>query len=84
MLIPRDEPKLIEGDDKSKRLLEKYREAKSQGATSLMAKMWVYSGLSESPYNIFDFRISRHRDGPDDFFANSRCKETASPAIRAW
>lgn len=73
MLMPRDEPKLIEGDDKSKRLLEKYREAKSQGATSLMAKMWVYSGLSESPYNIFDFRISRHRDGPDEFFANSRC-----------
>jgi hypothetical protein len=26
-----------------------------------------------APYNIFDFRVSRHRDGPDDFFRDSRC-----------
>lgn len=26
-----------------------------------------------APYNIFDFRISRHRDGPDEFFKDSRC-----------
>jgi transposase len=36
--------------------------------------MWVYSGLHLAPYNIFDFRVSRHRDGPDDFFRHSRCK----------
>jgi hypothetical protein len=36
--------------------------------------MWVYSGLHRAPYNIFDFRVSRHRDGPDDFFQNSHCK----------
>jgi hypothetical protein len=36
--------------------------------------MWVYSGLHQAPYNIFDFRVSRHRDGPDDFLKNSRCK----------
>jgi len=27
-----------------------------------------------APYNIFDFRVSRHRDGPDEFLRNSRCK----------
>lgn len=73
MLLPKVEPVVIEGDTKSKRLLDKFREAKASGATSLIAKMWVYSGLSEAPYNIFDFRVSRHRDGPDEFFANSRC-----------
>jgi transposase len=36
--------------------------------------MWVYSGLYLAPYNIFDFRVSRHRDGPDEFFEHSRCK----------
>jgi transposase len=30
-------------------------------------------GLCLAPYNIFDFRVSRHRDGPDDFFRDSRC-----------
>ena len=46
----------------------------AKGEDSLLAKMWAYSGLHLAPYNIFDFRVSRHRDGPDDFFRNSRCK----------
>ncbi len=61
-------------DPKSVRLDEKIREARAKGYKSLKAKMWGYSGLSESPYNIFDFRVSRHRDGPEDFFRGSRCK----------
>lgn len=73
MLLPQVEPAMIEGDAKNKRLIEKVREARQNGSTSLLAKMWVYSGLSNAPYNIFDFRVSRHRDGPDEFFANSQC-----------
>lgn len=73
MLLPQVEPPAIEGDAKNQRLIEKIREARAKGATSLMAKMWVYSGLSEAPYNIFDFRVSRHRDGPDEFFTESKC-----------
>lgn len=73
MLLPNDEPAPIEGDSKNWRLIEKIREARASGATSLLAKMWVYSGLSEAKYNIFDFRVSRHRDGPDEFFAGSKC-----------
>lgn len=74
MLLPKVDPKLDPGDLKSVRLDEKLREAKAKGDKSLLAKMWVYSGLHEAPYNIFDFRVSRHRDGPEEFFRNSRCK----------
>lgn len=73
MLLPKTEPTVVPGDAKSVRLAEKVAEAKAKGDTSLLAKMWVYSGLNLAPYNIFDFRVSRHRDGPDEFFRNSRC-----------
>lgn len=74
MLLPRTTPQAIPGDAKSQRLAEKVAEARAQGDDSLLAKMWGYSGLHLAKYNIFDFRVSRHRDGPDDFFQNSRCK----------
>lgn len=73
MLLPKVVPAAIAGDPKSQRLAEKIAEARAKGDASLLAKMWVYSGLYWAPYNIFDFRVSRHRDGPDDFFRDSRC-----------
>ncbi len=73
MLLPRDPPQAVPGDPKSRRLAEKVAEARAKGESSLLAKMWVYSGLYLAPYNIFDFRVSRHRDGPDDFFRASHC-----------
>ena len=72
MLLPADEPKVDHSDPKSIRLWEKWKEAKTKGDKSLLAKMWVYSGLHDAPYNIFDFRVSRHRDGPDEFFRHSQ------------
>lgn len=74
MLLPQAIPTATAGDLKSQRLAEKVAEARAKGDRSLLAKMWVYSGLHLAPYNIFDFRVSRHRDGPDDFFRHSRCK----------
>jgi hypothetical protein len=74
MLLPRDIPPVTPGDSKSKRLAEKVAEARAAGKKSLIGKMWVYSGLYKAPYNIFDFRVSRHRDGPDEFLKTSRCK----------
>ena len=74
MLLPKVTPPVIPGDAKSQRLAEKIAEARQKGEDSILAKMWVYSGLHLAPYNIFDFRVSRHRDGPDDFFRASRCK----------
>jgi transposase len=73
MLLPRIDPVAIPGDAKSRRLVEKVAEAQAKGDKSLLAKMWAYQGLHLAPYNIFDFRVSRHRDGPDDFFETSRC-----------
>jgi transposase len=74
MLLPQTLPAATAGDLKSQRLAEKVAEARAKGERSLLAKMWVYSGLHLAPYNIFDFRVSRHRDGPDEFFRHSRCK----------
>ncbi len=74
MLLPKEIPIVIPGDAKSRRLAEKVAEARATGKKSLLGKMWVYSGLYQAPYNIFDFRVSRHRDGPDDFLKHSRCK----------
>ncbi len=73
MLLPRTPPVVIPGDAKSQRLVEKVAETRAKGESSLLAKMWVYSGLHLARYNIFDFRVSRHRDGPEDFFRHSRC-----------
>ena len=74
LLIPKVAPAVIPGDAKSMRLAEKIAEARAKGHDSVLAKMWVYSGLQLAPYNIFDFRVSRHRDGPDEFFKTSHCK----------
>ncbi len=73
MLLPKTPPSVTPGDMKSRRLVEKIAETRAKGEPSLLAKMWVYSGLHRARYNIFDFRVSRHRDGPDDFFRHSRC-----------
>jgi transposase len=77
MLLSAAIPEAIPGDLKSQRLAEKVKEARGKGDKSLLAKMWVYSGLHLAPYNIFDFRVSRHRDGPDEFLRHSRCKVQA-------
>jgi len=36
------------------------------------ARMWIYQGNEEHPYNIFDFTISRARDGPAQFLKDFR------------
>lgn len=73
MLMPAEIPVAKPGDQKTQRLIEKIEEARKNKADSIIGKMWAYRGIARAPYNIFDFRISRHRDGPEDFFKNSRC-----------
>lgn len=73
MLLPTEMPEAKPDDLKAKRLVEKIQEARANNEDSILGKMWAYRGLDQSPYNIFDFRISRHRDGPDEFFRTSRC-----------
>ncbi len=69
LLMPSALPEVKDDDTpeqqlKTRRLVEKMLEAQRKGEASLNAKMWVYSGLVNQPYNLFDFRVTRHRDGP--------------------
>jgi transposase len=70
LLMPKEIPQVSSDDAKACRLAEKMVEAREKGEASLSAKMWVYSGLMNCPYNVFDFRVSRHRDGPADVLSN--------------
>jgi hypothetical protein len=69
LIMPKEIPEIVQGDLRTQRLIEKMLEAKKEGKTSLDAKMWAYSGGEDQPYDIFDFRVSRHRDGPAELLA---------------
>lgn len=66
LLLPKEVPAVDPNDPKSRRVAEVIAKAKAENAKSIHAKMWAYRGVS-MPLNIFDFTISRHRDGPDFF-----------------
>jgi hypothetical protein len=70
LIMPKELPTdaQIADDPKWDRLLEKMREAKKDKKDSIDAKMWGYTSLDpRAPYDVFDFRVSRHRDGPAEF-----------------
>lgn len=68
LLMPRELPSVEDSDDvRTKRLLEKVAEALKANKPSLDAKMWVYSGQADEPYDVFDFQVTRHREGPAEF-----------------
>jgi transposase len=67
LIMPRELPKIDpdKADPRTMRLIEKMEEAIKDQKDSLAAKMWGYTSFDPSiPYDIFDFRVSRHRDGP--------------------
>ncbi len=66
LLLPKSIPKVNEADPKSKRVHDVIKEAVKSGKPHVKAKMWAYRGIS-IPLNVFDFTVSRHRDGPDLF-----------------
>jgi hypothetical protein len=63
-------PKAIDGDAKSQRIHEVFTEARAEGKPSVSGRMWAYRSLTV-PINVFDFTVSRHRDGPDEFLVAS-------------
>ncbi len=69
LLMPSEIPEATQECSRTIRLIEKMHEAKLKREKSLDAKMWAYSGGADAPYDIFDFRVSRHRDGPAEFLA---------------
>lgn len=67
LLLPKSIPKVDEADAKSHRVHDIISEAMRLKKPHVKAKMWAYRGVSV-PLNVFDFTVSRHRDGPDQFF----------------
>lgn len=68
LLLPQDQnlPPPIEGDLKSQRIHEVFQEAFDKKKPSVSGRMWAYRSLTV-PLNVFDFTVSRHRDGPELF-----------------
>ncbi|WP_182871498.1 IS66 family transposase, partial [Rhodopirellula sp. JC639] len=69
LLLPEEIPEATDDDPKSSRVAEVFEAAKSEGLKSITAKMWAYRGV-HIPINVFDFTVSRHRDGPDLFLVD--------------
>lgn len=71
LLLPKNIPPPVDGDLKSQRIAEVFQEAVAQKKPSVSGRMWVYRSLTV-PLNVFDFTVSRHRDGPELFLADFR------------
>lgn len=69
LLYPKTLPPLDLDDPKQRRMQEVFQEALDQQKPSLSAKMWAYGGVTVK-LNVFDFTVSRHRDGPALFFTD--------------
>ena len=69
LLYPKTLPTLDLSDAKQRRMHEVFSKALEENRPSITAKMWAYRGIT-IPLNVFDFTVSRHRDGPQLFFAN--------------
>jgi hypothetical protein len=71
LLYPKVLPEFDLSDPRQRRAAEVYAEARAEGKPSVRAKMWAYRGVNLK-LNVFDFTVSRHRDGPEEFFAGYR------------
>ena len=68
LLLPPEIPAVHEDDRRSRGgSTRSFTEARARtAASSVSARMWAYRSLTV-PINVFDFTVSRHRDGPDEF-----------------
>jgi len=69
LLYPKTLPQFDLSDPKERRMHEVFTKALAEKQPSINAKMWAYRGQTVK-LNLFDFTVSRHRDGPELFFAN--------------
>lgn len=72
LILPDYIPPPKPGDKWSQRVHEVLSEAFTQDKSSVNARMWAYRSVGPCPWNIFDFTISRHRDGPERFLDGFR------------
>lgn len=71
LLLPKVLPAIAPNDVRSQRIHEVLSAALKDNKKHVNAKMWAYRG-GTVPLNIFDFTISRHRDGPDQFLIDNK------------
>jgi hypothetical protein len=71
LLLPPETPAATTDDPKSQRIHDVFTAAREEGKPSVSARMWAYRSLT-IPVNVFDFTVSRHRDGPDEFLVASQ------------
>jgi len=69
LLYPKTLPIFDLNNPKERRTHEVFTEALNENKPSIRAKMWAYRGAN-TKLNVFDFTVSRHRDGPELFFAD--------------
>jgi transposase/uncharacterized coiled-coil protein SlyX len=70
LLLPKFLPDVIEGDARSQRIHEVFAAARKEKRSSVSGRMWAYRSM-DVKLNVFDFTVSRHRDGPDQFLVDS-------------
>ena len=73
LLLPKVLPAIVPNDMRSQRIHDVFSAAMKGDKKHVKAKMWAYRG-STVPLNIFDFTVSRHRDGPDQFLIDHNFK----------
>lgn len=66
LIVPPTIPEVTADDPRSRRIHAVLSQAHEEGRKSIKTRMWAYRGW-ELPINVFDFTVSRHRDGPDEF-----------------
>lgn len=71
LLLPEMLPAVPAGDAKAQRIYDVFAQARAAGKKSITARMWAYRSLTV-PLNVFDFTVSHHRDGPDQFLVDSQ------------
>ena len=75
LLLPKVLPEIDPNDVRSARVHEVLSAAFDTEKKHVSAKMWAYRGITV-PLNIFDFTVSRHRDGPEQFLIGKNFKGT--------
>jgi transposase len=68
-------PAVRAADPKSRRMVEVFTAARKEQKPSVTARMWAHRSVRQ-PLNVFDFTVSRHRDGPDQFLIDSQFSGT--------
>lgn len=69
LIVPSTLPPLDPHDLRTARIVEVLSAAQANGRPSVKARMWAYRSF-ELPFQVFDFTVSRHRDGPDEMLSD--------------